>query len=251
VTKSKKQSSLECITKNCNQCIRDVNCAWCTVFNLAGVPIAGGCLPSSNTALCSNIYADLDTVERITQNCPIHGDTRFLFQTTIRGSLDRFAFAQALALSLNTFNDREHPRSNHTDEEDFYIVEIRDGTKRSLNEERQFAVGFTTYTWFAETKYPLYPQNLLDSDLSELVSDPNNLLGMNAVSTKRTDLQAGSGSLADNTLSDGQLAGIIIGCILGALVIALVAALVYFLYFKKRVAGYPAPFRSPAASFRP
>lgn len=41
----------------------------------------------------------------------------------------------------------------------------------------------------------------------------------------------------------------VIACIVGAAIIA--AAIAYFVLRKRSGASYPAPFRSPAASFRP
>lgn len=245
-----------CASHTCPQCQLDPNCVVCAITE-AGNPsnvYQSNCIPSDSVFLCSSAYAVEGTSEQLSSVCPAPPIATRLFFIVVLGGGDYSFFSEAIATNFSSFKDAVLGKSALPDLPKFlvFIVALESG-KRSDASNRVLRQGSTTVRFSVATPNPIsYSQGTLEDDVQTWLDQLNSLGGLTVTDKGSSEIGTTGGPSGDGDdveLSGGEMAGIVIACIVGAAIIA--AAIAYFVLRKRSGASYPAPFRSPAASFRP
>jgi len=212
--------------------------------------------------MCSDPYAaTAGNHEQTVTSCPGNGThttnpTGKLFILIFSGVVtDKLLVASTISTSFDAF-EGDNP-SKHIDPPNVDILELalvqgtalrhdgaaeEDLTKRagSTNTRCEFKVNPPATYVGGQATCDVDVQNWLDS-LALGVPIGNGLTPV---------AKSGNPSNGNNNgLSGGDIAGIIIACIIGAALIA--AILLWIILLRRKSGSHPAPFRSPAAAFRP
>jgi len=217
---------------------------------------SSGCLSSEASFLCSDAYAQPGTDESLSNVCPAPDVARRQFFIVVAGSGSYEFFAVAIAANFTTYKNSVLNKGGLPSLQAAHVFIIKLGAGKRSDESglalRQSGGTRIEYTVVSPNPTS-YPQAALEADMESFVGEVSLLGGLTVTDKGSSEIDGGStgsGSSGDDiNLSDGEMAGIVIACIVGAAIIAAVAA--YIVLRKKGGASYPAPFRSPAASFRP
>jgi len=245
-----------CAALSCSQCQSDSSCVFCVIAESgdASNVYSSGCLSTEASFLCSDAYAQPGTQEFLSNTCPVPDVARREFFIVVAGSGSYDFFAVAIASNFSSFKNNILNKGDLPNLQAAHVIIISIGSGKRSDESglalRQAStrVEFTVISPNPDS----YPQGTLEADMETFVDQLNSLGGLTVTDKGSSEINGGStgGSSGDDVnLSGGEMAGIVIACIVGAAIIAAVAA--YIVLRKKGGASYPAPFRSPAASFRP
>jgi len=251
-----------CFGKPCDDCLATSGCSFCEYYTQTVEITAATCLPNDQRYYCvSSGYAPSGSNGALVNYCPVTppvgpGVVVYFYLTGHPSPND---ITQFIAQAMTDINE---PQIQIPQNDIIILVYISLGNgttvgKRDLAgyglDERQAAQADTIAAVTGTTPDPnRYSQTDFDKDLASLATRGVPGLTIVSAGTRGTPSQTLSGSTSSNSggndvVSRGALAGIIIACIIfGALVTALIIYLIY-----RRSRGYAAPFRSPAASYRP
>jgi len=251
-----------CTTLLCPACVAaGSGCTWCQTTDLFGNVLAEVCIANASASLCSNNYASPGTHESILSACRVPYTPNVLFVLIFQGTnLDPTDVQNGISTSFNAFELTLQHTTLPLPPDNVVIVSMTLTSDTNVKkgevletpalESRQTADNTRVVFYGVTPNNVVYPQTTLNQDLEDWLNqlkDGQPLVpGGPPVVGKGTIGGASNGG--GDHLSGGELAGIIIGVIAGA---ALLTAFLLWLLLLRRKKGYPAPFRSPAASFRP
>jgi hypothetical protein len=248
-----------CAALSCSQCQTDSSCVFCVIAESgdASNVYSSGCLSADASFLCSNSYAQPGTQEFLSNTCPAPDGATRQFFIVVAGSGSYDFFAEAIATNFSSYKNLELKKTSLPDLQvgNVFIVALGPGSKRSDASGLALRQANTRVEFTVVSPNPTsYPQATLESDVDTFVNQLDSLAGLTVTDKGSSEINGGGSSSGgssgdDVNLSGGEMAGIVIACIVGAAIIAAVAA--YIILKKRGGASYPAPFRSPAASFRP
>jgi hypothetical protein len=246
-----------CAGLSCSECQEDATCVFCVIAESGDATniYSSGCLSTDASFLCSNAYAQPGTQEFLSSTCTAPDSARRQFFIVVAGSGNYDFFAEAIASNFTTYKNNVLNKGGlpNINAASVFIISIGAG-KRSDESGLALRQASTRVEFTVVTPNPTsYPQATLEADMESFVDQLSSLGGLTVTDKGSSEINGGSSSSGasgdDVNLSGGEMAGIVIACIVGAAIIAAVAA--YIVLRKKGGASYPAPFRSPAASFRP
>jgi len=258
-----KRQTSNCPATTCDTCVTTPGCTWCTVKD-NGVDVSSSC---TALALCDNFYAHNSATEHATQYCnggftdgTSTADLEDFILVFSGQQSDKNAMASGISSSFDTFYGVKRS-SKHLDADNVRILAVtpvqgssvgRDATELTpeameaakrqgtLNTRCIFTVVAPADYTDGQSQCNTDVENWLESLTLGAAIAPG------LVPVGRSGAPPGSSS--SSNLSGGDLAAIIIACIIGA---ALIAAILLWVLLLRRKGGHPAPFRSPAAAFRP
>jgi hypothetical protein len=241
-----------CAGRLCSDCMARDGCAICVTIDISsGITLTTNCLANTSIDQCGNNYNTPGTSNSPGEVCELPPGAFTIFIIVINGSPTSSAVQAAIVLSLGNFLV-SIGRLFTISAANIFIVGVnagnilndRSGSVFTMRQAAQSSYSFTGITPNAAQ----YPQKDFEDDISRWLDQLDGTLpgGLSVADTGKSRISGGSGG--GNDLSDGELAGIIIACIIGA---AIIAAIIAYVIIRRRRHGYPAPFRSPAASFRP
>jgi len=247
-----------CAALSCSECQTDSSCVFCVIAESGDATnvYSSGCLSADASFLCSNSYAQPGTQEFLSNTCPAPDASKRKFFIVVVGSGSYDFFSEAIASNFSSYKNLVLKKTSLPNllPAHVFIISLGPGNKRSDESGLALRQASTRVEFTVVSPSPsTYAQDALESDVESFVDQLSSLGGLTVSDKGSSEINGGSssgGSSGDDVnLSGGEMAGIVIACIVGAAIIAAVAA--YIVLRKKGGASYPAPFRSPAASFRP
>jgi hypothetical protein len=244
-----------CSGRLCSDCMATAGCAICVTFRLntdgsRGSVLATSCVANTSLATCANTYATPGTTNTLDDICSLPSGAFTIFIIVITGNPTTAQVQIAIVISLSQFL-ASIGRPGVTAANIFIVGETagnalaRDEATFAMRQAQDTSYSFSALTPDEKN----YPQATFEKDVGSWLDQLSSLPGgLNVEQVGKSRISSGGSGNGDNNLSDGELAGIIIACIVGA---AIIAAIIAYIIIRRRRHGYPAPFRSPAASFRP
>jgi len=249
-----RQSS--CFGQTCVGCNTASGCSYCQFVDPSLQLLSETCLPDSQRAFCTNpIYAPSNSTGFIDATCLTQPTTPVSVTVWfyLSGNPTLFEVQVSVSEALSTVAPVTI-NANDIVIVIFVVVNVGKRDSSHLGARGAPAGATTAVALYGVTPDPSrYPQHNMDVDLQNLAK-PGGVPGLTIVEagSRGTPSPSGtstSGHSSSSSVSGGALAGIIIACIIAGLLIAAIAAYIY--YRRRSSASYPAPFRSPAASYRP
>jgi len=262
----KRATAGSCDVGSCPACLATPGCLWCVTRNNRHEIVTFFCTASPSFCGASGYGVASGNTDQILTACPGNGTQgtptlqEALFELIFLGIVtDKNLVATTISTSFDAFEGNN--AAKHVNPFDVLVVELllvqgtslrgdqhlaeedltkRAGSNSQANTRCEFKVHAEPAYGGGQSQCNIDVQNWLNS-LALGVPIGN---GLTPVAKS-----GGSSNGNNNGLSGGDIAGIVIACIIGAALIA--AILLWIVLLRRKSGSHPAPFRSPAAAFRP